>query len=198
MSSSGLADRHPLPDPSFAGSTEDRRSDGELVLAVRNGDSAAYAELYQRYHLLAVRVARRAGITGDDAEDVVAEAYAKVLRALRGGRGPTENFPGYLATAVRRVAWTVHDEAARCRPTEDIELFDDLSEVSADELKDSAIGAALAALPRSSRSLLWRVVVEGDRVGDIARELDKSPNAVSAAACRARKRLRSEYQRLLA
>ena len=48
------------------------------------------------------------------------------------------------------------------------------------------------------RVLLWRVVVEGDRVGDIARELDKSPNAVSAAACRARKRLRSEYQRLLA
>jgi DNA-directed RNA polymerase specialized sigma24 family protein len=123
----------------------------------------------------------------------------KVLRALRGGNGPTENFPAYLATAVRRVAWAVTEDATHYRPTEDLSLFDDpdstdLAGHSAD-LRDSAAGAALAALPRESRSLLWRIEVEGHRIGDIARETGKTANSVSAATCRARKRLRSEYLR---
>lgn len=174
----------------------DARTDNEIVAAVRDGDIASYAELYRRHYRMAGSVARRAGVSFDDADDVVAEAYMKVLRALHSGLGPTENFPGYLATAVRRVAWTAQELSWRYRPTDDalfLETPADIAEV--ESLASTAAGSALAALPQASQSLLWRVDVEGHRVADIALEAGKSPNSVSAAACRARKRLRAEYAR---
>jgi RNA polymerase sigma factor (sigma-70 family) len=180
----------PDADPALA-----EARDEDLVAAARDGDPASFAELYRRYQKMAGTVARRAGVAHEDADDVVAEAYTKLLRALRGGRGPSENFPGYLATAVRRVAWAVQEDAKHYRPTDDLTLLDVETGFDPDDLGDSVAGAALAALPRESRTLLWRVEVEGHRIGDIALDLGKSPNSVSAAACRARKRLRSEYVR---
>jgi RNA polymerase sigma factor (sigma-70 family) len=178
-------------------------TDDQLVAAVRAGDAASFAELYSRHQAMAGLVARRAGATHEDVDDVVAEAYARLLRALRGGRGPSENFPGYLAVAVRRIAWAVHQDATRLRPTGEIDRLDhevdagtdSLADALCDSLGDSPAGAALAALPDSARELLWRLEVEGERVADLARELGKSPNAVSAAATRARRRLRREYLR---
>lgn len=169
-------------------------ADSDLVARVRTGDAESFAELYRRHRQLAGRVARRAGVSAHDADDVVAEAFAKVLRAVRGGLGPTENFVGYLATAVKRVAWSALEDSARCLPTADLTVLDAATDAAgAETLGDSVTGAAFAALPRAARSLLWRVEVEGDPVGDIARELGKSPNSVAAAAFRARSRLRSEY-----
>lgn len=174
-------------------------SDSDLVLAVRRGDSTGYAELFRRHRKMADHVARRAGIGHHDADDVVMEAFAKVLRALRGGRGPTTNFPGYLATSVRRVAWAVLEEAARTRPTDDQRYFDHAVDPFDDpDLGDSVVAEALRSLPAATRTLLWRVEIEGHRIGDIAREDGKSSNSVSAATFRARKRLRTEYLRRLA
>lgn len=171
-------------------------SDADLVLAVRRGEHDSFAVLYQRHHRMAVQVARRAGLGADDTDDAVAEAFAKVFRALRRGHGPTDNFPGYLATSVRRVAWGLQRDAARTRPTDDFSAFDaEAVGPDPDALRDSAAGEALAALPPSSRTLLWRVEVEGHRIHDIADELGKTPNSVSAATSRARKRLRREYAR---
>lgn len=152
--------------------------------------------LYRRHHRMALQAALRAGVPSGDAEDVVAEAYAKVLRAVQGGRGPTRNFPGYLATAVKRVAWSVQKQSARYHPTDDVDLLDDATGPGyPEDLTDSLAGAALAALPSASRRLLWRVEVQGDSIRDIARELGKTPNSVSAATFRARKQLRTEYLR---
>lgn len=168
-------------------------ADPDLVDRVRTGDADCFAELYRRHRPMAGRVARRAGVSLHDVDDVVAEAFAKVLRAVRGGRGPTENFTGYLATAVKRVAWSAQEDSERCRPTDDLAVLDTVSEAVPEPLADSVAGAAFAALPEPARSLLWRVEVDGDPVREIARELGRSPNSVSAAACRARSRLRSEY-----
>lgn len=172
---------------------EDPRSDRELVQAVRDGDTASYDELYRRHQKMANQVARRAGASFHDADDIVSEAHTKVLRALRHGLGPTENFPGYLATAVRRVAWASERASWRMRPTDDALLDGSVEDPDLDPLGDTAVGAALAALSPAMQALLWRVVIEGHGVSDIARELGTSPNSISAAAWRARKRLRAEY-----
>lgn len=171
--------------------------DSELIARVRTGDAECFAELYRRHRKLADRVARRAGVSPHDTEDVVAEAFAKVLRAMRRGHGPTETFTGYLALAVRRVAWSAQRDSKRCRPTDDLDLLDAVSDSADVPSIGDPVTAAFAALSQEARSLLWRVVVDGDPIGEIARDLGKTPNSVSAAAFRARARLRSEYSRRL-
>lgn len=175
----------PHPGPS--------RTDAELLQAVRGGDDPAFGELYQRYRSLAERIARRTGVSGVDVDDVVGEAWTKVLRALRSGRGPSTNFPGYLATATRRVSWTHSNSAARLAPTDDHALLDGvwLDELP-DHLAETDLGRALVRLPPTWREVLWRVEIDGEKVAEIAARHGKSANSVSAIASRARRRLREE------
>ncbi|RZI87148.1 MAG: sigma-70 family RNA polymerase sigma factor [Microbacterium sp.] len=173
--------------------------DDLLVDGVRAGEPECFAELYRRHQQLAVGVALQAGIGRQDADDVVAEAFAKVLRALRSGLGPTENFRGYLTLAVRRVAWAAQADSSRYRPTDDQVLLEGAGQTTVPESLDgSPAGDALAALPHDAQILLWRTAVDGDQVSEIARELGKTSNSVAAAASRARSRLRSEYARRVA
>src|SRR6202034_3516226 len=80
-------------------------SDAELITASRASGSDAYAVLYQR-HVVAARGLARQLVRGRaEAEDIVAEAFARVLAQLKRGRGPDTAFRAYLLTTVRRVAY---------------------------------------------------------------------------------------------
>lgn len=184
--------RHRPPATSPA-SASVAASDAELLDAVRRGDPEAFGLLFTRYQAVAVKVARRAGIRSGDVEDVVGDAWGRVLRAIRGGAGPTDNFPGYLATAIRRVSWAYHGHHAAFLPTDDEATLDGIwIDELPDSLADTELGRALAKLPRAWREVLWRVEVDGEKVAAIAAEQGKSPNSVSAIASRARRRLRAE------
>ncbi len=169
------------------------RTDHELLEATRGGQGEAFGELYERYAAMTRRIARRSGVATSDVDDIVADAWARVLRALRTGSGPTTNFPGYVATAVRRVAWSYDTAASMVSPTDDDRLLDG---VWLDELDPSfaetELGQALLRLPRNWREILWRVEVDGEQVALLAAEFGKTPNSVSAIASRARRRLREE------
>ncbi|WP_408897262.1 RNA polymerase sigma factor [Nocardioides sp. R1-1] len=180
------ADRPERPVP-------DGPSDGQLLAAARRGETEAFGVLFARYRDIAVKVARRAGVRPTDVDDVVADAWSRVLRAIEGGNGPTENFPGYLATAIRRVAWAYNEHRAMYIPTEEAGVLDGVwADEPYESLADTELGRAMARLPASWREVLWRVEVEGEKVASIAAECRKSANAVSAIASRARKRLRAE------
>src|SRR5260370_35962871 len=84
--------------------TTARLSDAELISAVRAGDQAAYGTLYERHAGAARRLAGQYLPGAADADDVVAETCARVLRVIRRGRGPEEAFRPYLLASVRRVA----------------------------------------------------------------------------------------------
>lgn len=81
------------------------RPDSELLDWVREEDSerreAAVAELYRRHRGAASAVAARLVPAGADVDDVVEDAFERVNRAIRNGRGPTEDFRSYLVVAVR-------------------------------------------------------------------------------------------------
>ena len=64
-------------------------SDGELIEAVRHGSTEAYATLYERHVAAAHNMARQVAKSQAEADDLVSEAFAKVLDALRSGRGPS-------------------------------------------------------------------------------------------------------------
>jgi RNA polymerase sigma factor (sigma-70 family) len=87
--------------------TVDVRTDAVLTVAVRGGDLAAYGVLYERYLGLARRVAASWVTSRVEREDVIAEAFILVLRALRSGGGPHELFRPYLLATMRNalISW---------------------------------------------------------------------------------------------
>src|ERR1700712_4129623 len=87
---------------SAADATPQDLTDPELISRVREGDVSAYGTLFSRHVDAATRLARLL-IGGSDADDLVSEAFVKVLNVLLGGGGPDLAFRAYLLTAVRRL-----------------------------------------------------------------------------------------------
>ncbi len=163
--------------------------DDELVQAVRDGDEQAYGLLFVRHEAVARRVAVRRGRVGE-ADDVVAEVFARVLALIRAGRGPTTSVRAYVLTAIRHEAARRVVVARRCEPVADLEPLIRATEVSG---VDERLRAAYAVLPPRWQHALWQMEVEGRRPHELAAELGLSPNAVSALGYRARAALRSAY-----
>jgi len=99
--------------------------DQALLGLARAGNTAAFAELYDRHRAAARRLARRLVRGRVEADDVVAETFTRVLRALRHGGGALglvvtdQSVPGGLvagggADGGGRHA-TGHRQRGRCR-----------------------------------------------------------------------------------
>ncbi|MFB9312692.1 sigma-70 family RNA polymerase sigma factor [Nocardioides plantarum] len=170
-------------------------SDVELTARARMSDTAAVAVLFERHHDAALRLAR--GLTDPvTAEDIAAEAFARVLRSLREGRGPHEAFRPYLLRAVRNVhvdhvrndrryVWEDEPTDRETAPAADVPL----------ETSDEArlVARAFDSLPERWQTVLWHTVVENDDHATVGRLLGIKANAVAALAFRARDGLREAY-----
>ncbi|GAB3684466.1 sigma-70 family RNA polymerase sigma factor [Saccharopolyspora tripterygii] len=174
-------------------------SDGELLEQVRGGSSQAYGELYERHVAAAYNMARQVAKSAAEADDLVSEAFAKVLDALREGRGPTSAFRAYLLTSLRHAAYD------RTRRERKVQLADDVAEVSGADVSvpfnDTAVAGlertlaaqAFSRLPERWQTVLWHIEIEGQSPAEIAPLLGLTPNGVSALAYRAREGLRQAY-----
>ncbi|MGB2756387.1 MAG: sigma-70 family RNA polymerase sigma factor [Acidimicrobiia bacterium] len=172
--------------------------DAELIARVRAGDRDAYGELYER-HVGAAQACARAMVRNrTDADDLVNEAFTRVLNALRNAGGPEIAFRPYLLASVRNVAYD------RARKNKRVDIVEDVDRVvPADMLRseiDFGAGAertiiadAYATLPERWRMVLWHTEVEGMSPADVAPLLGIAPNAVAALAYRAREGLRQAY-----
>jgi RNA polymerase sigma factor (sigma-70 family) len=176
-------------------STLDERSDAELISAVRAGDVAAYGELFARH----VEAARRLGrqlVPGPDVDDLVSEAFTKVLGVLQRGGGPDLAFRAYLLTAVRRLHVDRIRSTARLHTTDDLTPFDPgvpFRDTAIEGFESAAAARAFASLPERWQLVLWHTEVEEQKPAEVAPMLGMTPNAVSALAYRAREGLRQAY-----
>ena len=84
-------------------------SDADLIASVRDGVNAAYGTLYERHVSAAYNLARQLARSPAEADDLVADPFAKVLDTLRGGKGPNSSFRAYLLTAYFSLAVLVDD-----------------------------------------------------------------------------------------
>jgi RNA polymerase sigma factor (sigma-70 family) len=166
-------------------------SDAELLGRVRGGDDAALGDLYVLHRPAALRLARGYG-AGPDAEDVVNEAFERVIAALRRGAGPDDAFRPYLFVTVRRLC--------AGRNGTDHDSLDEVPErVMAAEgapldLTDRTLVAeAFADLPDRWQTVLWHTAVEGRRPREVAKAVGMPANTVAVLAHRARERLRQRY-----
>ncbi len=174
-----------------------RLSDAALVERVREGRGEAFAELFSRHYSSAVALART--ITDrSTAEDVVAEAFEKLLQRIRAGGGPDSAFRPYLLQTVRTVAVDHARRSRRLVVVEDPELSAGGSAVADDSLFDTVyekttLARAFARLPERWQTFLWLSCVEGADRAEIARILGINPGGVSALGYRARDGLRRAY-----
>ncbi|HEX4222296.1 MAG TPA: sigma-70 family RNA polymerase sigma factor [Pseudonocardiaceae bacterium] len=169
--------------------------DRELLRRVRAGEDAAFAELFSRHAGVARGFALRYATDAAEADDIAAEAFFRVLQAVRRGAGPDDNVRGYLLTVVRRLAaeWRTR---RRDVPVADEELsrrVDPDADQAGTRAEAHLIARAFTSLPQRWRRVLWQVEVEGERPAVVAPHFGLSPNATAALARRAREGLRAAY-----
>ncbi len=174
---------------------DENEVDRDLLARVRDGDDSAYGELFSRHADAVRRFSLRHVREAAEADDLTAEAFFRMLQAIRRGSGPTDHVRTYLLTVARRVAW---EWSGRRRdvPVEDEELSrraEPVADNAAKRAEHTLITRAFSSLPERWRVVLWRVEVEGERPASVAPHFGLSPNAMSALARRAREGLRAAY-----
>ncbi len=170
-------------------------SDAELISAVRGGDLDAYGDLFERHVHAARRLARQL-MRGPDSDDLVSEAFTKVMTVLQSGGGPDVAFRAYLLTAVRRLHVDRMRAQAKVTTSDDMTRFDPgvpFHDTAVAGFESGAAAKAFATLPERWQLVLWHLEVEGQKPAEIAPLLGMSANSVSALAYRAREGLRQAF-----
>jgi RNA polymerase sigma factor (sigma-70 family) len=171
-------------------------TDTELLAAVRAGDTAAYGVLYERHRSAARALAYGLVTDHADADDLVAETFAKVFATLRAGRGPLVALRAYLYTTLRHVCYHRARRDRRLEFTDDLTRYDEgepFLDPALDRMERTFAAQAFQALPDRWRDVLWRTEVEGASPAEVAPQLGLTPNAVAVLAHRAREGLRRLY-----
>ncbi len=176
---------------------EDPRDDETLMLALGRGELAALAELVRRHQEWAWRVAVRFLGRAPEAEDVVQDAFLRLLDAAPRFQAKAP-FRAYL----RRIVVPLCLDLRRRRPLlplEDPPEPEDQAPLPWEVLarrEDAAIlRAALDTLPATQRmALVLRYYEELDSL-DIAAAMETSPKAVERLLARGRDGLRKVLAR---
>jgi RNA polymerase sigma factor (sigma-70 family) len=187
-----------VPRPRDPGETAEPLlpSDADLIKASRTGDAAAYDSLFRRHVAAAHGLARQLVRNRAEADDVIAETFAKILDLLYRGGGPDDAFRPYLLTTVRCAAYDRHRAERRQLVTDEIEAFDrgvPFADPAVADLERTMIARAFASLPERWQAVLWHTEIEGARPADVAPLLGLTANSVAALGYRAREGLRQAY-----
>ncbi|WP_344073099.1 sigma-70 family RNA polymerase sigma factor, partial [Prauserella alba] len=180
-------------------------SDAELIASVRAGQLECYGTLYERHVSAAYNLARQLARTSIEADDLVSDAFSKVLDTLRGGKGPDSAFRAYLLTAVRHGAYDKTRRDKKLDLAEDMTtvttvggagaeaLTVEFSDTALEGLERTLAAKAFAKLPERWQAVLWHTEIEGASPAEVAPLLGLTANSVSALAYRAREGLRQAY-----
>jgi RNA polymerase sigma factor (sigma-70 family) len=171
-------------------------SDAELITAVRSGDTSAFGPLYDRHVGAARALARQLTRDSNEADDLVSEAFAKVLSVVQGGGGPDVAFRAYLLTTLRRNAYDRSRAGQRVQVSDDLTPYDPgvpFVDPALEGLERSIVSRAYTSLPERWQTVLWHTEVEGLSPAQVAPILGLTANGVAALAYRAREGLRQAY-----
>ncbi|XVS61111.1 sigma-70 family RNA polymerase sigma factor [Actinosynnema sp. CA-299493] len=176
-------------------------SDAELIDAVRGGEIQAYGQLFERHVRAARNLARHLAWSNAEADDLVSDAFAKVLDTLRAGGGPDSAFRAYLLTALRHTAYDKTRRDKKLKLADDVEAVTGVEKVTTVPFHDPAVATleralatrAFASLPERWQTVLWQTEIEGQSAAELAKLLGLTANGASALAYRAREGLKTAY-----
>jgi RNA polymerase sigma-70 factor (ECF subfamily) len=171
-------------------------------------EQAAWERFVQLYTPLLTHWARRLGLAGSEAADLVQDVFTLLVKKLPVFRyDPGQRFRGWL--------WTVTRNCGRARlrrcsvPSEpaDVEELETSAEgdvadaIAAEEYRQYLTRRALelmqAEFQPATWKAFWEYVVQERPAAEVARELEITENAVYLAKGRVLRKLRSELEELL-
>ena len=173
--------------------------DAILLNLVRTGETEAYEVLRQRHEQAGRRLARCL-VPAEEADDVVAEAFAWILDVTVRGDGPADAFRPYLLNALRRVSYEGLPGPGGEDPAGSGDLPDPGEPFIDPGMADrtpSLIVRTFQSLPDRWIAVLWHTVIEDTDPAEVTQILGLIPGAVEALVGRARKGLRQAYLQLL-
>ncbi|MCR1784586.1 sigma-70 family RNA polymerase sigma factor [Nocardioides carbamazepini] len=131
-----------------------------------------------------------------EAEELVAESFARVIARLRVEPGSIADFRAYLHVTIRNGFRESHRRPSE-RPSSDQQWLLDTEVPPVDAVLDGVDAdtarEAFATLPKSWQRVLWHLEVEGRKPVEAAQILGMRARAVSSLAHRAREGLRQAY-----
>jgi RNA polymerase sigma-70 factor (ECF subfamily) len=140
--------------------------DDELVAAVRSGDDAAFALLFERHRRSVTRLAYRFFYRRDQVEDIVQESFANAYFAIGAYRGGQER--SFIAWLSRITVRACYDALRRSRRAESVMSELNLEEegLLAEKLRDVGKGSDIesAAISRDLASKLLQRLEPDDRI----------------------------------
>jgi RNA polymerase sigma-70 factor (ECF subfamily) len=169
---------------------------------------AAWCRFVDLYTPLLFAMARRVGVTRDDAPDLVHDVFEVLLRKMPKFRyRPGLRFRGWLFTIVRN-KWLNRLARERAAPPqagvaalETVAVPDNVEEMTETEYREHLVRRALqlmqAEFAEADWKACWLYVVEARRPEEVAAELGLTVNQVYLARSRIRQRLRKELEGLL-
>ena len=185
---SALAATFPLMDADFA-PVDPLRA---LAIAARDGESAAFTQLYERTYQLAWGVLYKVVGPSSELEDLLQESYLQLMKALKGYRGDAK-----VTTFLHRVCVNVglmHLRSKRRRPEDPtdelphVEAGIDSNPEHAAKVKQAAelLKKALAQLSEEKASVFTYHEILGLKPEEIAELVGVPVNTVRSRLNRAR------------
>lgn len=170
------------------------RKTNALIMRIAKGDKRALGSLYELTSGYLLAMARAYVRDKSLAEDVVSETYLKAVRGA-GSFDPKGNGLNWLFKIVRNTAFNLNAYESR-RRFEDIESHADIADVF-DTLADTRLDsreltAAIEALPREERTLLYYRYWEGYTVRELAALTGKPVSTTQDALKRILKKLKNK------
>ena len=168
-------------------------SDESLLLAAGRGDSRAFAEVVRRHQQWAWRIAHRFCGDGQEAADIVQEAFLRIL-AASGRYRSTARFRTYFHRVITHLCM---DRARKKHPCfmetvpESPEGGTCAVETMVQEETALMVRRALDSLTPGQRMAVVLRYYEELPYKEIARALDTTPKAVEGLLARARQHLKS-------
>lgn len=182
--------------------------DTTLVARAREGDAAAFEEIYRRYDRRIYNTVLQIVRNDDDAADITQESFVRAYRSLKNLRSD-EAFTSWLF----RIAINLSRNHLRSRPHFRMESLDEYatSEDGDHELQipdsthdparavesgemQATVRRAVAQLSAAHREVITLHHLEGMRVDDIARILNCSVGTVKSRLSRARDELKRKLR----
>jgi RNA polymerase sigma-70 factor (ECF subfamily) len=171
-----------------------------VLTAAQAGSEEGFSQLFRDANPSLLRYLRV--IAPDVAEDIAAETWLQVLRALAGFRGTEPDWRAWLFTISRR---KVIDESRRRSrrpviplgdaPLTALPLAPDTADIALEHVSTKAAMALLATLPALQAEVILLRVVAGLDTDAVAKMLGRSPGAIRVAAHRGLRQLARDAPR---
>jgi RNA polymerase sigma-70 factor (ECF subfamily) len=182
------------PGPVREQSASDVHEDATWVAAARDGDRAAFGQLYERYARM-VHGVLLAKVPVGEVDDLVQDVFIKALRRLSALR-EAASFGAWLAAIARNVANDYHRRSVPEEPLTDDASDDEVtSGVSGGDHEGSAaVLEAVMSLPHAYRETLILRLVEGMTGPEIAARTGMTPGSVRVNLHRGMEQLRAKLR----